>query len=96
MSADKKKASAKARKGALKLREAAPAYSEPEEQEKPIRKNLRLYQSRIDEARRVLGTSTETETIETALDLVVFRHELVEGVEVMRGTQLDDVFGEDN
>lgn len=56
------------------------------------KKNLRLHQSKIDAARKLLGTSTETETIEAALDLVIFRAELVEGIRAMRGAQLDDVF----
>lgn len=57
------------------------------------KKNLRLHQSKIDAAMAVLGTSTETETIETALDLIVFRSELTHGVEAMHGAELVDVFG---
>jgi hypothetical protein len=63
--------------------------------EAPKRKNLRLHQSKIDAARVVLGTTTETETIEAALDLIVFRNELVEGVRAMRGADLADVFDEE-
>jgi hypothetical protein len=62
--------------------------------EAPKKKNLRLHQSKIDEARAVLGTGTETETIEAALDLVVFRKELMEGVRSMRGANLVDLFDE--
>jgi hypothetical protein len=62
------------------------------EREAPKKKNLRLHQSKIDEAKAILGTATETETIETALDLVVFRKELVEGVRTMRGTKLVNLF----
>lgn len=62
--------------------------------EAPKKKNLRLHQSKIDEARAVLGTATETETIEAALDLVVFRNELVEGVRGMRGAKLVNLFDE--
>lgn len=60
--------------------------------EAPKKKNLRLHQSKIDEARAILGTATETETVEAALDLVVFRQELVEGVRAMRGTNLVNLF----
>lgn len=60
--------------------------------EAPRKKNLRLHQSKIDEARAILGTATETDTIETALDLVVFRKELVDGVRAMRGTGLRNLF----
>lgn len=56
------------------------------------KKNLRLHQSKIDDARMILGTPTETETIEAALDLVVFRKELAEGVRAMRGTNLVNLF----
>ena len=69
--------------------EAAPA------EEAATRKNYRLRQSKIDRAMRVLGTSTETETIERALELVVFRGELVDGVRAMRGARLADPFGAD-
>jgi|GEM_PF-1003515 len=59
------------------------------------KKNLRLHQSKIDKAMKILGTKTETETIEAALDLVVFRQELLEGVHAMRGAQLADLFREE-
>jgi len=37
-------------------------------------KHLRLNQSKIERARKVLGARTETETIEQALDLVLEEH----------------------
>lgn len=49
------------------------------------RKNLRLTQAKIDEAKRVLGTRTETETVEMALDLVAFRNEMHEGIRRIAG-----------
>ncbi|MEJ7809299.1 MAG: hypothetical protein WKG32_02680 [Gemmatimonadaceae bacterium] len=61
-------------------------------EEAPTKKNLRLHQSKIDAARAILGTGTETETVETALDLVVFRKELVDGVRAMRGAKLHNLF----
>ena len=51
-----------------------------------VRKNLRLTQAKIDKAKRILGTTTETETIEQALDLVAFRKEVVAGIERIAGT----------
>jgi hypothetical protein len=61
-----------------------------------VRKNLRLSQAKLDRARRLLGTTTETETVEQALDLVAFRDEAVEGVRSMGGTKsIRDVFAED-
>ncbi|MEO5511199.1 MAG: hypothetical protein ABIV28_00015 [Longimicrobiales bacterium] len=38
--------------------------------EDPVRKKFRLTQSKIDRAREILGTTTDTETIEKALELV--------------------------
>jgi hypothetical protein len=51
-----------------------------------VRKNLRLTQSKLDRARKLLGTATDTETVEQALDLVAFRHEAMEGVRRLAGT----------
>lgn len=60
-----------------------------------VRKNLRLTQEKIDRAKRILGTRTETETIELALDLVAFRQEMVEGLERIAGSgAIQDIFGE--
>jgi len=39
---------------------------------------MRLHQSKIEHAMMVLGTKTETETIEAALDLVMLSQELLE------------------
>ena len=64
------------------------------DKEIPRRKNMRLHQSKIDRAMKLLGTRTETETIEMALDMVAFRNALVEGIRGMRGAGLVDVFGD--
>jgi len=62
-----------------------------------VRKNLRLTQEKIDRAKRILGTRTETETIEQALDLVAFRQELLEGLERIAGSgAIQDIFGEED
>lgn len=53
-----------------------------------VRKNLRLSQKKIDEARQILGASTETETIDRALDYVIFREEVLEGIDRIAGTGL--------
>ena len=58
------------------------------------RKNYRLPQSKLDAARRLLGTKTETETIERALDLIAFGERLAAGTERARGRAWHDVFGE--
>lgn len=64
-------------------------------EEAPVRKNFRLHQSKIDRAREILGTRTETETIEKALDIIAFGESLRAGVDALRGAELIDVFAED-
>lgn len=58
-----------------------------------LKKSLRLYPSKIDAAMAVLGTSTASETIEAALDIIVDQHDLTHGVESMYGAGLTDLFG---
>jgi uncharacterized membrane protein YjjP (DUF1212 family) len=56
---------------------------------------MRLTQAKIDRAKRILGTGTETETVEQALDLVAFRQEVSEGINQIAGTGIiRDVFEE--
>lgn len=62
--------------------------------EPPTRKNFRLRQSKLDAARKALGTSTETETIELALDLAAFGERLAAGTARARGRPWADVMGE--
>ena len=62
--------------------------------EAPKRKNYRLRQSKLEAAQKVLGTRTETETIERALDLVVFAERLAAGTRRARGRPWRDVVGE--
>jgi hypothetical protein len=52
-----------------------------------VRKNLRLTQAKVDRAKRILGTATETETIEQALDLVAFRQDVIDGVRRLAGSR---------
>lgn len=62
-----------------------------------VRKNMRLRQDLIDRAKRILGTSTETETVEQALEMVAFRAEVVEGIEAIAGSNaVEDVFQDDS
>lgn len=63
-------------------------------EEAPKRKNYRLRQSKLDAAQKVLGTKTETETIEQALDLVAFGEHLASGTERARERPWNDIFGE--
>jgi hypothetical protein len=61
--------------------------SRPEKTRKEL-KSFRLDPDRIRAAQRALGTATATETIETALDMVVFRQELLDGLAAMRGVDI--------
>jgi hypothetical protein len=52
-------------------------------------------QKKLDEAKRVLKTGTETETIDAALDEIAFRHGLVDGMRALkRSGGLKDLFDE--
>lgn len=53
-----------------------------------VPKTYRLAPERIKAAQRILGTATATETIEQALDMIVFREELMAGVRSLRGLQI--------
>jgi hypothetical protein len=56
--------------------------------ERKAPKTYRLAARKIAEARRVLGAPSDTAAIEMALDMVMFRAELIAGVRAMRGTRL--------
>ncbi|MCI0415881.1 hypothetical protein L0222_24155 [bacterium] len=47
------------------------------------RKNFYLDEKKIYRAKRILGTKNETETIDKALDLVVFRKDLLESLKAV-------------
>jgi hypothetical protein len=53
-----------------------------------VPKSYRLTPSKLAAAQRILGAATETEAIETALDMVVFRQELIDGTAAMAGTEI--------
>lgn len=57
--------------------------------ERKVSKTYRLTPSKLAAAQRILGAATATETIETALDMVVFREELVAGTREMLGTEIE-------
>jgi type VI protein secretion system component VasK len=68
----------------------------PKIQDKAVRKNMRLRQELIDRAREVLGTHTETETVEQALELVTFRKEVSDGIRRISGTGgVRDIYAEE-
>ncbi len=49
-----------------------------------VRKNLNIDQRKLDVARKALGTKTETETVDAALDAIAFRSEIGEGLRRLR------------
>jgi hypothetical protein len=53
-----------------------------------VPRTYRLAPGKVAAAQKALGASTATETIETALDLVLFRHELVKGTRAMLGVRI--------
>jgi hypothetical protein len=63
--------------------------------ETKVAKSYRLAPAKIARAQRILGVSTATAAIEEALDMVVFRHELIEGTRAMAGIEIEDVFPHD-
>lgn len=68
----------------------------PKVEDKVVRKNMRLRQGLIDRARKILGTQSETETVEQALELVAFRREVTDGIRRMAGTHsMRDIFTEE-
>jgi hypothetical protein len=54
-----------------------------------VRKEFWLDPKTLREAKEVLGAETERETVEIALDLVAFRHEVETGLSALEGLKLD-------
>jgi len=52
-------------------------------------RSFRLAAGKIARARRILGTPSDTETIEAALDAVVLREELIAGTKAAFGIVVD-------
>lgn len=54
-----------------------------------VRKEFWLDPKALREAQKLLGAESERETVELALDLVAFRHEVVSGLAALDGLRLD-------
>jgi len=54
------------------------------------RKNYYLDERKIKRAKAILGASTETQAIDAALDLVVFRREILDSLEKVAGNRSPD------
>ena len=76
------------------MRKKYPSKATPAKrvEEPKVAMSYRLSRDKIARAQSVLGTATATATIEQALDLVVFRRELVDGAESAFGIPIRDVF----
>jgi hypothetical protein len=53
-----------------------------------VPRTYRLTLSTLRAAKRALGAATATETIERALELVVFRRQLIKGTRTMLGVDI--------
>jgi hypothetical protein len=53
-----------------------------------VSRTYRLRLTKLKAAQRALGAATATETIERALDMVVFQRELVRGTRAMLGVDI--------
>lgn len=60
--------------------------------EAKVAMSYRLSPARIARAQRILGAPTATATIEEALDAVIFRRELMEGIERAHGLPIVEAF----
>jgi hypothetical protein len=56
-----------------------------------VRKEFWLDPGILRRAQQILGTATERETVEVALDMVAFRRELLDGTQVLSGLQIDPI-----
>ena len=54
-----------------------------------VRKEFWLDPKTLREAQNLLGAETERETVEIALDLVTFRHEVESGLAALDGLELE-------
>jgi hypothetical protein len=53
-----------------------------------VSRAYRVSVSKVHAAKRALGAATDSETIERALDLVVFRRALIDGTRAMQGIEI--------
>lgn len=68
--------------------EATKRRTGPRDTRKKTR-TFRLTPGKVEAAQEILGVSTATDAIETALDMVIFREELVRGTKAAFGIEFD-------
>ncbi|MBM3278647.1 MAG: hypothetical protein FJY95_11295 [Candidatus Handelsmanbacteria bacterium] len=75
-----------------------PRQALPKASAKPAlrRKNLNIDQKKLNLVHSILGARTETEAVDQALDIVLFRQELVRGIRRIAGSGgVENVFDGD-
>ena len=70
------------------MTKALPRAGRPPSRKGKVRKEFWLSPKLLREAQQCLGTATERETVELALDLVAFRRELAAGAFALAGLHL--------
>ena len=60
--------------------------------EPKVAMTYRLSRGKIARAQKILGTPTATATIEEALDMIIFRRDLMEGVDRAFGLPIAEAF----
>jgi Arc/MetJ family transcription regulator len=76
------------------FRMAVTARTSPERRptrEGKVRKEFWLDPETLHRAQEILGTATERETVEVALDMVAFRRELLDGARALSGLEIDSI-----
>lgn len=66
----------------------ARARTRPRPTQPKVARTFRLTPGKVTAAQRILKTKTATETIELALDMIVFRQQLVDGAAAMLGVEI--------
>ncbi|MFL6199889.1 MAG: hypothetical protein ACJ76J_11975 [Thermoanaerobaculia bacterium] len=56
-----------------------------------VRKELWLDPEALRRAQKILGTATDRETVEMALDMIAFRRELLDGTQALSGLEIDSI-----
>jgi hypothetical protein len=70
------------------MAKTVPRSGRPPSRKGKVRKEFWLSPRLLREAQSILGTATERETVEVALDLVAFRRELIAGTKALAGLRL--------
>lgn len=72
-------------------RPAPKALERRPSREGKVRKEFWLDPEILRRAQKILGTATERETVEVALDMIAFRRELLDGTRALSGLQIDPI-----